>query len=693
MKVQFKPPNLDFLKQSGPAGYVAGSLRNDKGFTLRPDMAPIDVPVGSKLEEQGLFAATTNKTLEDDEADAIYASIEDRLKRKHKKRSNVDVEDSSNEVFGDLKPELERVSVEEWASIPEATDFRIKKLKRLGNYQDPKAKDRFIPLPDNLLSVGSIGYDLQAEGFQIEDEEEKSNSQDRLLQAGEAREAALGLALDSLEKTLGKSQNQTANSVIGNSGNTVIGNTGDVDKARSVLKSLLRTNPQVPSAWLAAARLEHSQGKLKLARHLLSQGCEQCPEDADLWIEAIRLTADKPAMLEKALESEASRLHDALWIECLRYQKTVAARLKLMQSGLQVLPKSPRLWEEYLLVVDAEERENVLEAAIQCAPQFNFYLELAQLLLNTDLERAMALCNETAQLSKLPIEQFRLYLLINEIKERLGKELLPLCLSDLDLDPKWFIQAEKRGSIKTVNHLMDSECIAKLLPKFIQAEAWECAKAVLRTNSKLFSEYKLPRKFFEYLVQSGEIDRTVIYDAWYKQDPSIMDEAFKNGIASEEMWCKYLQDQLYDPSLFQQARSAYPQSTRITVLQAQNIVNTEEALEFVKVELDNHSDSPELWLLYARLSQGSIDVYKQAVEKCPGSAELWINYSHTMPSVHRARATLDIGRRKLAHLNQSKELLKLLDYCVQFEKENGNELGLKALEQQLDLLKSKFLLS
>lgn len=707
----FKPPNLDFLQQTGPAGYVAGSLRNDKGFSLRPDMGPIDLP-GNKLDDHGLFAPTTaaSRTAEDEEADEIYNQIEERRRRKRTlvksgKAAREQKESREEGVFGDLKPELERVSAEEWASIPEASDFRIKKLKRLGNYQDPKAKDRFIPLPDNLLSVGSIGYDLQAEGFQEPDGDEAE--EDKLLRAGEAREAALGLALDSAEKSLGKG---TAPSVRNdsNSNSAVV---GDPDKARHILRNLLRTNPQVPSAWLAAARLEHSQGKLKLARHLLSQGCGHCPDDADLWIEAVRLATDKPALLERALASEAAHQHASLWLEALRHQKTIAARRKLLQTALGLLPKSVQLWEEYLAQqTDAEEREDGLEAAVQCAPTFAFFVELAQMYLNRDLQRAMALCNEAAACAVTVTEQYRLSLLTSEINERISSADLPPSTTEgslEELDPNWFIQAEKRGSARTVHRFLSSKPFpndVELLAKFISSEAWECAKTLVLLNPTLLNQSLFPETFFEYLLESSDCSvlKQAVFDAWYRQNPTVLTRAFQSGLASEQMWIDHLlQSNSLDQQAYEQARKAYPQSTRLILLQAQAILNGQittisnqnttipnqnsAAMDFIYSQILENEQSADLWLFYGELVQDKMQVYKEAVEKCPESAELWIRYSQTMPSVHRARAILDIARRKLS--NHSEQLKKLLLYCVEFEGKNGNESGLKAAKQHLSQFK------
>ena len=668
-------------------------------------MGPIDAPTNG-AEDQGLIA-TPAKTAEDEEADLIYNAIEERLKKKRttkQQQPEQAVESERLVQVADLKPELERVSMEEWAALPEATDFRIKRLKRLGNYQDPMAKDRFVPLPDNLLTGGSIGYALQAEGFQEDDDKnddedkedkEDKEGEDRLLKAGEAREAALGLALDSVEKTLGKAGSTVYTS---NNSYSTSSSSNDPDKARSILKKLLRTNPHVPSAYLAAARLEHSQGRLKLARHFLAQGCEHCPDDGDLWIEAIRMSADKMQTVQKALESDAARLHDSLWLECLQYHRKTAASLQhFIQTALEAIPASIRLWEEYLRVVDAEDRESVLEAALQCVASFAMALELGGLSLQKgEVDRAMSLCNEAAKLTTNAAEQFQLDIFICEVKERLEQDIVLNDTSVVELRAEWLIRAEKRGSFNTCKLILLQKDTFELLAEFFKHGAWYCASLILlHKDIALIHALKLSAPFAEYLLKQQnvtEAQKAVIYDAWYQQDPSIATQAFQQHSASEGMWLDHLKSQPYNAQAFETARSAYPNSLPIVVLQAQMLLKSDPsaAEEFLCRALEQYPKCADLWLMQCDIKSNvskkdeMATFLKQAVEKCTDSAHLWIRYAQTMPTVHRVRATLDIGRRKVSS-NRSEHLC-LLQHCMQFERDNGNELALKALQQQLDQL-------
>ena len=64
---------------------------------------------------------------------------------------------------------------------------------------------------------------------------------------------------------------------------------GDIKRARTLLKSVISTNPKHAPGWVAAARLEEIAGKVGDARKLIAQGCELCAGSEDVWLEAARL--------------------------------------------------------------------------------------------------------------------------------------------------------------------------------------------------------------------------------------------------------------------------------------------------------------------------------------------------------------------------------------------------------------------
>lgn len=64
---------------------------------------------------------------------------------------------------------------------------------------------------------------------------------------------------------------------------------GDIKKARLLLQSVTSTNPKHGPGWIAAARVEELAGKIRQARNIILQGCSECPQSEDVWLEAARL--------------------------------------------------------------------------------------------------------------------------------------------------------------------------------------------------------------------------------------------------------------------------------------------------------------------------------------------------------------------------------------------------------------------
>ena len=63
----------------------------------------------------------------------------------------------------------------------------------------------------------------------------------------------------------------------------------DLRKARVLLRAVMRANPNSTSGWIAAARVEELDGKLKQARSLLDEASARFPAAEDVWAEYGRL--------------------------------------------------------------------------------------------------------------------------------------------------------------------------------------------------------------------------------------------------------------------------------------------------------------------------------------------------------------------------------------------------------------------
>ena len=131
-----------------PPGYIPGRGRGATGFTTRSDVgSAVDT---NKDGEEGQF----KDDREDDEADKIYAAIDERLAGRHKKRriereekegAQAGAEGKISDQFKDLKQKLSAVSEAEWAALPDVGDRSLK-------FKQKRQQEVFTPLVDTMLA-------------------------------------------------------------------------------------------------------------------------------------------------------------------------------------------------------------------------------------------------------------------------------------------------------------------------------------------------------------------------------------------------------------------------------------------------------------------------------------------------------------------------------------------------------------
>jgi len=179
-KVLAAAPRTQF--GSAPPGYVPGLGRGAIGFTTRSDIGPARSAAGadparpappkegdyseSQFDEfsgysENLFAGGSYDR-DDEEADEVYAAIDQRMdsKRKIRRDERLKVELAKyrkkrpriQEQFSDLKRELKGMGTDEWADIPESLDYsrRNKRMRQQRRF------DRFTPVPDDIINSGRV---------------------------------------------------------------------------------------------------------------------------------------------------------------------------------------------------------------------------------------------------------------------------------------------------------------------------------------------------------------------------------------------------------------------------------------------------------------------------------------------------------------------------------------------------------
>lgn len=574
-----------FLGMPAPLGYVAGVGRGATGFTTRSDIGPAreasDVSDGEKLknvrliryenanfqsldrhappkkkardeeEDEDLnesnydeFAGYGGSLFgkdpydkDDEEADAIYNAIDERMDEKRKQyreeREKREVEKYRQErpkiqqQFSDLKRELKDVSTSEWANIPEVGDARNRKQRLAG------LREKYTPMSDAMLAK-TLGGDTSSS---IDPNSGLASAlpgtmTGMLTPTGDLDLRKIGQARNTLMDLKLK---QSSDSV---SGQTVVdpkgyltdlqsmiptygGDINDVKKARLLLKSVRETNPNHPPAWIASARLEEVTGKAQAARNLIMKGTEVCPKSEDVWLEAARL---QPPDLAKGVVAQAvAEIPHAvrIWIKAAELETETKAKKRVFRKALERIPNSVRLWKLAVELEEPEDARILLARAVECCPSSTeLWLALARL---ETYENARKVLNTARQ--HIPTDR-TIWISAAKLEEANGNDTMvpkivdraitSLSAAGVEINKEFWMkdamEAEKAGSIQTCQAIIkavigvgvDEEdrkdtwmedantCIAQ--------KAYECARAVFAHALSVFPRKKaiwLEAAFFE----------------------------------------------------------------------------------------------------------------------------------------------------------------------------------------------------
>lgn len=424
----------DFLSLPAPENYVAGLGRGATGFTTRSDLGPArEGPTEEQMKELlakraqqlgttastayglpekkpeqddyeeryqdpdnevGLFANGIYDQ-DDDEADRIWQSVDEKREKRRKKRRDAqeqlekDEEQQQNkskmsEQFASLKRTLATMTDEEWQTLPEVGDL-TKKNKRAKQARD--AERRFYAVPDSVIAGARDSTQLDTK---IHDETNGADSVDgtvtNFAAIGAARDKVLQVRLDQAALNGTSTVGGTSTSIDPKSYESALINkedipVGDVKRVRPLLESLLKTNPKHPRGWIAAARLEEVAGKIVTARNVIGRGCEMCPNSEDVWIESMRLNDNHNA---KIIAANAIKNNDAsvrLWTEAMKLEVDSRSKKRVLRRALDHLPTSVALWKEAVnLEEDPQDARFLLAKATELIPlSVELWLALARL--------------------------------------------------------------------------------------------------------------------------------------------------------------------------------------------------------------------------------------------------------------------------------------------------------------------------
>ena len=147
-------------------------------------------------------------------------------------------------------------------------------------------------------------------------------------------------------------------------------------RARRLLRaqSVTATNPRHAPGWIAAARVEEKSKKLADARRIIAEGCKHCPDNEDVWLEAVRLAAAAHArdVLAEAVRACSAAALDLCAQQCTRTPRVPGAVCVCVCGGggqVRALPNSVKLWMRAAEMEDgAEGKRAVLRLALETIP-------------------------------------------------------------------------------------------------------------------------------------------------------------------------------------------------------------------------------------------------------------------------------------------------------------------------------------
>ncbi len=393
-------PTMDF--GPAPAGYVAGQGRG-MGDLARsqgeahgppPEQDRADYSESNYDEFAGygerLFAAGAYDE-DDAEADRIYDQVDNLMDSRRKRSREKQMLEQQKKAkferpriadqFADLKRDLGNVTAEQWDSIPDVGDHSLK-------YKQSRKKDGFTPVPDSLIASAAALRQGELGRTAIDDIPGNKSVISSGLQStvgglAEARGSELSSKLDKISDSVSGQTVVDPKGYITSLNSqkiTSAAEIGDIKKARVLLQSVTSTNPKHGPGWIAAARVEEYANKMQQARKIILQGCEQCPESEDVWIEAARLhpTDTAKSILANAVIHIPTSVK--IWLKAADLETIENRKKAVLRRSLEFIPNSVQLWKAAIELENINDARILLARAVECVPQsVEMWLALAKL--------------------------------------------------------------------------------------------------------------------------------------------------------------------------------------------------------------------------------------------------------------------------------------------------------------------------
>ncbi|KAJ5894454.1 hypothetical protein N7495_006145 [Penicillium taxi] len=421
------PPKGDWLTRAPPENYIAGLGRGASAFTTSSDIGgtrdgpsaeeyqalieqrarAVGVPTpaaygnatrntGKPAEkdeerfkdvEEDLFAQHKYDS-SDEEADRVYAEVDEKMERRRKARREAREKEQQEErerqnpkiqqEFADLKRSLAVISEEEWQNLPDVGDLTGKN-KRQRQFE---RQQRFYAVPDSVLAgaADSQGFNSEIAEDGTQDEDFQKNFSDM----GLARDMVLKVRLAhaaGAEPMPENSINQGdyLSSLVKEEGSKV--DIGDIKRARTLMEGVTSTNPTNPGGWMSYALLEEEAGRIAAARNVIKKGCKACPKNEDVWLYAIRLHDGHNAKVIAANAVQNNSQSAKLWLAAMKLEKDDRSKKNVLRQAILHVPQSIEIWKEAVNLEDnPEDARLMLAKAVEVVPSaVDLWLALVRL--------------------------------------------------------------------------------------------------------------------------------------------------------------------------------------------------------------------------------------------------------------------------------------------------------------------------
>lgn len=639
----------------------------------------------------------------------------ERQQREEYERNNPKIQ----QQFADLKRSLASVSDEDWANIPEVGDLTGKNRRTKQNL-----RQRFYAVPDSVIAGArdSTQFDTSVQDDAAAPNDSSADNTDGTMtnfaDIGAARDKVLRVRLDQA------AQGSGTDSVTGSATNidpkgylTSLSKTelkagevevGDIKRVRTLLESVIKTNPKHAPGWIAAARLEEVAGKIVAAQNVIARGCEFCPKSEDVWLENIRLNEHDNAKIIAANAIKNNDRSTRLWIEAMRLETDPQAKKRVLRRAIDHIPQSVAIWKEAVnLEEDPADARLLLAKATEVIPlSVELWLALARL---ETPENAQKVLNKARMAVPASSE---VWIAAARLQEQMGEtnkvNVMKRAVQSLARESamlkreEWIAEAEKcedEGAVLTCQAIIRETLGYGLDEDDDRKEVWmedakasigrgkyETARAIYAYALQVFgnkksiwlatadleknhgtkeSLWQVLEKAVEACPQSEVLWLMLAKEKWQSGETDdarrVLGLAFEQNRNNEDIWLaavKLEADNKQTPQARELLQAARQEAgtDRVwlkSVAFERQLGDEEAALDLVNQALQIYPKADKLWMMKGQIYEAAgkfpqaREAYSTGTRACPKSVPLWLLASRLEERVGvvvKARSVLDRAR-------------------------------------------------